>query len=71
MVEYTLLAFLLALAILTGGATAGTALQNAFSTVSQSLEQATVPYTPSPDACGQVAQGHIAHPDRKLGRTQE
>ncbi len=68
-VEYALLASLLALAVLIGQTTVSTALQNAFSTVSQSLEQATVPYPPSPDACRQAAQGKIAHPDRTLGRT--
>ena len=36
-VEYALLASLLALAVLTGGATVGTGLQGAFSAVSQSL----------------------------------
>ncbi len=36
-VEYALLASLLALALLTGGATVGTALKDTFSAVSQSL----------------------------------
>ncbi len=70
-VEYALLAFLLALAVLTGGAMAGTALQNAFSAASQSLEQAAAYHAHGPEACRQAAQGSIAPHDRKLGRTQE
>lgn len=70
-VEYALLASLLALAVLTGGATAGTALQNAFSAASQSLEQATAHHAHGPGACLQAAHGNSAPHDCKLGRTQE
>ncbi len=69
-VEYALLASLLALAVLTGGATIGTALQDTFSAVSQSLGQATTHHAHSPDACRQAAQGNIALHDSKSGRTQ-
>ena len=50
---------------------AGTALQNAFSAASQSLEQAAAYHAHGPEACRQAAQGSIAPHDRKLGRTQE
>ena len=70
-VEFALLASLLALAVLTGGATVGTGLQGAFSAVSQSLGQATAHHAHEPDACRQAAQGDIALHDSKFGRTQE
>ena len=70
-VECTLLAFLLALAVLTGGATAGRALQNAFSAALQSLEQAAAHHAHGSEACRQAAEGSMAQHDRKLGRTQE
>ncbi len=69
--EYALLASFLALAVLTGGATVSTALQDTFSAVSQSLGQATTHHAHSPDACRQAAQGNIALHDSKSGRTQE
>lgn len=70
-VEYALLASLLALAVLTGGTAAGTALQDAFSAAAQLLGQATARHAPGPDACRQDAQGKIEPHDRKLGRAQE
>ena len=66
-VEYALIASLLALAVLIGQTTVSTALQNAFSTVSQSLEQATVPYAPSPDACRQARKERSRIPTARLG----
>lgn len=65
-VEYALLASVLAVVFLMGETTVSTALKNSFSTVWQSLEQATAPHANNPDACYQISQENTARQDGKL-----
>lgn len=68
--EYALLTSVLAVAVLTGGATVSAALQKSFSAVSQSLGSTIALYANSPDACRPIVQESVARQDGRSAHTR-